>query len=77
MNFLLFVDVGSQDLLEAIRQVLMDPSFATGTPEAKEAREAAVSLCMWQEDERNQASDLRDSLSRVFIGGVNSSTNQE
>ena len=44
----------------------MDPSFATGTPEAKEAREAAVSICTWQEDERSQAalenflSDLRD-----------------
>ena len=38
-------------MLEAIGQVLGDPSFKTGTPEATEARDAAVSLFAWQQQE--------------------------
>ena len=44
-----FALVDTTVMLDAVRQVLEDPSFKIGTPEATEACDAAVRLLEWQQ----------------------------
>ena len=63
---------GTDILLDAVRQVLEDPSFNTGTPEATEARDAALSLHKWQEKAdcsfRTFSRDISSELEGLFDG---------
>ena len=45
---------GTKVMLDAIGQVLEDPSFKIPTAEATEARDAALNLSAWQKDPKNQ-----------------------
>ena len=53
--------VGARLMVDAIHQVLADPSFKTTSSEASEARYVAERLSVWVENESNHGT-LRDFL---------------
>ena len=55
MDVLPCATVGARLMVDAIRQVLADPSFKTTSSEASEARHAAERLSVWVENESNHS----------------------
>ena len=63
-------------MLDAIHQIIDDPSFQTKTLEATEARDAALGLLSWQGDDSNVvafedfANKISSDISNIFEGPV-------
>ena len=68
--------VGARLMVDAIRQVLADPSFKTTSSEASEAQHAAERLSVWVENESNYGTFERfstavyEDLSGLFTDGT-------
>ena len=76
---------GTKVMLDAIGQVLEDPSFKIPTAEATEARDGALNLSAWQKDPKNQeaferfSSEVCEDVKGAFEGpaGRTPSANRE
>ena len=59
--------VGARLMVDAIRQVLADPSFETTSSEASEARHTAERLSVWVENESNHGTFERFSTAVAYL----------